>query len=98
MELISPCLPDSLSLQPLWHLPAVSLVRRKGKAGQGRRCSEKPHPPTGVGRGDGLSLEWASVASHHRDCCLLFSRVLYGNKITEIAKGLFDGLVSLQLL
>lgn len=27
-----------------------------------------------------------------------FSRVLYGNKITEIAKGLFDGLVSLQLL
>uniref|UniRef100_A0A8C0QVE3 Slit homolog 3 protein n=1 Tax=Canis lupus dingo TaxID=286419 RepID=A0A8C0QVE3_CANLU len=29
---------------------------------------------------------------------LLFSSVLYGNKITELAKGLFDGLVSLQLL
>lgn len=25
-------------------------------------------------------------------------RVLYGNKITELPKGLFDGLVSLQLL
>uniref|UniRef100_A0A8C9Q5F9 Slit homolog 3 protein n=1 Tax=Spermophilus dauricus TaxID=99837 RepID=A0A8C9Q5F9_SPEDA len=33
-----------------------------------------------------------------RICHPLSSRVLYGNKITEIAKGLFDGLVSLQLL
>lgn len=50
-------------------------------------------------RGDDLSHEWVLVASHHGNCCyLLFSRVLYGNKITEIAKGLFDGLVSLQLL
>uniref|UniRef100_A0A8C7ZC76 Slit homolog 3 (Drosophila) n=1 Tax=Oryzias sinensis TaxID=183150 RepID=A0A8C7ZC76_9TELE len=28
----------------------------------------------------------------------VFCRVLYGNKITELPKGLFDGLVSLQLL
>lgn len=28
----------------------------------------------------------------------LFSRVLYGNKISEIPKELFSGLVSLQLL
>uniref|UniRef100_A0A8C6TUL4 Slit homolog 3 (Drosophila) n=1 Tax=Neogobius melanostomus TaxID=47308 RepID=A0A8C6TUL4_9GOBI len=30
--------------------------------------------------------------------CSVLCRVLYGNKITELPKGLFDGLVSLQLL
>lgn len=31
-------------------------------------------------------------------CCFVHFRVLYGNKITELPKGIFDGLVSLQLL
>lgn len=47
-------------------------------------------PPTRVGP-DGHTSTVTAVSP-------FFSRVLYGNKITEIAKGLFDGLVSLQLL
>lgn len=56
--------------------------------------------PLRVCRGGGLLREWVPVASHpqYQLSSPFSSRVLYGNKITEIAKGLFDGLVSLQLL
>lgn len=30
--------------------------------------------------------------------CSLFSRVLYGNKITDLPRGVFGGLYTLQLL
>ena len=96
MESFPPCLSDGLPLQPQRREPTVSLVRRREEAGWGRQCWDA----TGVDRGGDLLREGVTVAFHARWPLspLLFSRVLYGNKITEIAKGLFDGLVSLQLL
>lgn len=46
-------------------------------------------------KGSKLSLKLCDL----NDLALsVLCRVLYGNKITELPKGLFDGLVSLQLL
>lgn len=42
-----------------------------------------------------MKLFISTIVPHY---CVLFYRVLYGNKITDLPRGVFDGLIALELL
>ena len=77
----------------------VRLLYAKRPISKGLRIQVRPCSPSRSQARDRL-LAWTDLPPYFLPFLspLLFSSVLYGNKITEIPKGLFDGLVSLQLL